>query len=557
MKYVILFLLLFQLVGCSSNEEKKYIKLSLTELEVGKEGVESFVEITANCKWIAQNDNKNVTLSIQQGEGNAKLSFKVSANDEYDQQNYTITVNSVDNFSAATLKIHQKEKKGFILENTSNNFKEIPAEGGAFTIIANTNIEDIEIQKPDWISTTFPNSRVLEKKQFHFVIMENTEGHERSGTIRIGKNEMASDIYVKQEPYLPESFSVSDFKNVSFNIGKSTYNTFVEPSYADLSRLSVTSSDESVCIPSLERDKLVLDFKKYGSANIRVRSGDKLLFMEDVENLSPNFGFNREYNGEYAIGYEFNIEMTHPMKYFSFKSSNENVAKIINENHVLVTGKGEATITARFDLIDKVVSFKVIGRDVEVSSISLIPKEKQLKAGESFNLSYVIFPENSTDKTVNWKSENENIASVKDGKVVAIASGETYIKVTASSGISDKCKVNVSPNNLKWFAGVCNAIPITSAQVRALKTSGLYTGTGSYKVQVENWKMMAFCIPYGDIKEIKLSYPGNFIEDSGVCSGPFEISVEGANGSEATIYKMWIIKSEGINDPDTFTFKTQ
>lgn len=132
--------------------------------------------------------------------------------------------------------------------------------------------------------------------------------------------------------------------------------------------------------------------------------------------------------------------MTRPLKYFSFKSSNENVAKIIDGNHILVIGEGEATITARFDLIGKEISFKVTGRNVEASSITLIPKEKQLKVRESFNLDYILSPENTTDKTVKWESGNENIATVVDGKVVAIAPGETYITVITGSGISDKCK---------------------------------------------------------------------------------------------------------------------
>lgn len=107
MRSTILFLLLFLFLGCSSNnEDSQYVELSLGELEVSEEGANSLVEISANCKWTAQSDNKNVTLPIQQGEGDTKLSFKVSANSEYDQRSYIITVSSRDNSSTAILKIY-------------------------------------------------------------------------------------------------------------------------------------------------------------------------------------------------------------------------------------------------------------------------------------------------------------------------------------------------------------------------------------------------------------------------------------------------------------------
>lgn len=141
--------------------------------------------------------------------------------------------------------------------------------------------------------------------------------------------------------------------------------------------------------------------------------------------------------------------------------------------------------------------------------------------------------------------------------------GETY-KATAvyeagAEGIPEttlECKISVNVRR-KWFAGVCASVPTTSAQVRALSGGGLYTGKGMYKFSVGAWKMLAICIPEGNITDITVTaYPGNFIEDGGVCSGPTTVSVEGAGGSAAADYKMWIIRAETLNDADTFTFQT-
>lgn len=120
--------------------------------------------------------------------------------------------------------------------------------------------------------------------------------------------------------------------------------------------------------------------------------------------------------------------------------------------------------------------------------------------------------------------------------------------------LTDKISVNV---RRKWFAGVVDSIPTTSAQVRGLSSSGMYTGSGSYKFSAGRWKTIVICIPEGTVSELTLTaYPGNFIEDAGVCSGPTPISVEGANGSTAKGYSMWVIRTDGTNDADTFTFKT-
>lgn len=138
--------------------------------------------------------------------------------------------------------------------------------------------------------------------------------------------------------------------------------------------------------------------------------------------------------------------------------------------------------------------------------------------------------------------------------------GETYTATVvygASEDISEAILTNKISVNVKrkWFAGVCSSIPATSANVRALQSSGLYNGPGTYKFPIGQWLMFAVCIPADTINELTLTaYPGNFIEDG--AKGPFDIMVEGANGAEAINYKMWIAESIMMNDADTFTFKT-
>lgn len=170
----------------------------------------------------------------------------------------------------------------------------------------------------------------------------------------------------------------------------------------------------------------------------------------------------------------------------------------------------------------------------------------------------------SESNVLEFSAENNGVQTAVRHLTGIYTQRETY-KATVVYGASkdgslpavtltNTISVNV---HRKWFAGVVDAVPTTSAQVRALSGNGFYRGAGTYKFSVGRWKTFVICVPVGTVIELTLTaYPGNFIEDTGVCSGPATISVEGAGGSQATDYQMWVIKTDGINDADTFTFKT-
>ena len=135
--------------------------------------------------------------------------------------------------------------------------------------------------------------------------------------------------------------------------------------------------------------------------------------------------------------------------------------------------------------------------------------------------------------------------------VIYAASEDGDIKETI---LISKISVNV---HRKWFAGVCNSVPTTSAEVRALSGSGLYKGTGSYKFTIGNYKTFVICIPNGTIKDVSLErYQYNFM-DLDSAATPRKISVEGANGSTPLEYTMYVFSTATTSsETDNFTFKT-
>ena len=80
-----------------------------------------------------------------------------------------------------------------------------------------------------------------------------------------------------------------------------------------------------------------------------------------------------------------------------------------------------------------------------IESITLNKTTLSLVKGNTETLQATINPRDTTDdKTLTWKSEDENIAKVdENGKVTGVGTGTTNITVTTSNGKSAACKVTV------------------------------------------------------------------------------------------------------------------
>lgn len=83
------------------------------------------------------------------------------------------------------------------------------------------------------------------------------------------------------------------------------------------------------------------------------------------------------------------------------------------------------------------------GNDIAVTSITLSKSELSLEVGGEFTLTATVSPDNATDKSVTWTSSAPSIATVKDGKVTAVASGSATITAKAGEK-SATCTVTVA-----------------------------------------------------------------------------------------------------------------
>ena len=126
-------------------------------------------------------------------------------------------------------------------------------------------------------------------------------------------------------------------------------------------------------------------------------------------------------------------------------SSSDNSVITVSNGIVTAVSVGKATVTAWSGNVKAECSFTV--NPIEVTSITLDLTSTTLLAGESLTLTATVFPENATDKTVTWSSSDNNVATVSDGKVIAMSVGKATI--TAQIGnVKADCLVTVNPTEV-------------------------------------------------------------------------------------------------------------
>ena len=81
---------------------------------------------------------------------------------------------------------------------------------------------------------------------------------------------------------------------------------------------------------------------------------------------------------------------------------------------------------------------------VEVTGVKLDKTSASVKVGESLQLTAEISPENATDKSLEWFSSDEEVATVSSsGLVLGVTEGVSLIEVKTSNGLSASCEVVV------------------------------------------------------------------------------------------------------------------
>lgn len=164
------------------------------------------------------------------------------------------------------------------------------------------------------------------------------------------------------------------------------------------------------------------------------------------------------------------------IEYVSDKDGRVNISNIPCGTYKFkVIAEGYASDTITLVAYEKSISRDVI-LSVPLKGLSFEDSTISIRTGDTYVLSPVITPANSTDIDFEWFSSNESVVSVKNGQIAALKPGESTITVTSSA---------MPEINAKCIVKVCDAgyepIP-TTIKIKCNENSGIIPAFGKNTV---------------------------------------------------------------------------
>lgn len=132
----------------------------------------------------------------------------------------------------------------------------------------------------------------------------------------------------------------------------------------------------------------------------------------------------------------------------TWQSDDPSIAIVDDQGLVTGISVGTTLIKATTNDGTNLMAFCIVNvTPKQVKSIIIDKDEMTLERGESAQLSVTVYPQDADDSSVEWSSENNEVATVDSkGTVVAISSGTTIIRATTNDGsnLTAECQVIVT-----------------------------------------------------------------------------------------------------------------
>ena len=132
----------------------------------------------------------------------------------------------------------------------------------------------------------------------------------------------------------------------------------------------------------------------------------------------------------------------------TWQSDDPSIAIVDDQGLVTGISVGTTLIKATTNDGTNLMAFCIVNvTPKQVKSIIIDKDEMTLERGESVQLSVTVYPQDADDSSVEWSSENNEVATVDSkGTVVAISSGTTIIRATTNDGsnLTAECQVTVT-----------------------------------------------------------------------------------------------------------------
>lgn len=161
----------------------------------------------------------------------------------------------------------------------------------------------------------------------------------------------------------------------------------------------------------------------------------------DYEEYDPNYEFEKQSSNSINNSQQSNLIESNSSSNISNKTSNSN-SNTSNLTSSINSNVSNVTSTANSN------------KNISVNSISLSSSSISLVVGDTTTLKATISPSNATNKNITWKSSNNSVATVVNGKVSAIKEGKATISATTKDGNKvANCTVTVNKKYISVTGG--------------------------------------------------------------------------------------------------------
>ena len=222
---------------------------------------------------------------------------------------------------------------------------------------------------------------------------------EGQGTVSVAKNEFRAGEAVALTAQAAQGWQFSHWEENGQHIGTANPLTFtMEAQHRTIKAVFIQIPKHTVTLQIVDTKGTILA----RSQQQRVQSGGSTTFQ--VPNL-PNTNFKGWYHNGQLVG--------------------------TGNTYSLSSITQDETIQAVFE--------------IPVQTVALSFSELSLKVGERGELpTATVTPDNASDKSIRWASDNEAIAKIEDGSVVGVSSGTTQLIASSANGKTAALQVVVS-----------------------------------------------------------------------------------------------------------------
>ena len=233
-------------------------------------------------------------------------------------------------------------------------------------------------------------------------------------------------------------------------------------------------------------------------------------------------------------------------KTLTWSTSDSKVATVDETGKVTAVETGSATITAKAGDKTATCAVTVTAKVIEVTEITLDKTEVEIIEGETVQLTATVKPDDATDKSIEWTSSDESVATVDNsGKVTAVSEGKVTITVkTSNPAQSASCDITVK----------AAAISVTGVNIDSwiINIGVNETSAIAYTIQPEDATNKEVTFSSDNTDVVAVDSEGTLV---GISSGSAKVNVTTVDGGFSSVCTVNVVGSVGTIEVDGFFYK--